>query len=149
MANVGKYRVSIVATPDDPGKLLGVVARLDATIFPADVRETLPGRYWWLAFTASGRAVGYAGLGVIDGGEYGYFCRAGVLATHRNRGLHRRLIAARMRQAKRLGMRGVITYTAVGNSASINALLSRGFKSYVPEHAWAGERFCYWRKDFD
>lgn len=101
---------------------------------------------WWLAF-ADDVAVGFAGLRDANTDpEASFLCLAGVMPEHRGRGLQKRLIAARLRRAKALGKRRAITYTAVSNVASANALIARGFRLYRPALTW-GDEFCYWKKE--
>lgn len=142
------YRIRLVASPGDlPGEVKQILSDLDAQTFPTDTPEPLQGRYWWLVTNLKGQPVGFAGMKEWTDGKSMYFCRAGVLARHRQRGLHRRMISARVKYARRLGAQSVLTYTSHQNSTSINSLIARGFKAFVPDEKWAGSGFCYWRKE--
>jgi RimJ/RimL family protein N-acetyltransferase len=147
VANHHIYRVRLVARPgDSTDTARRQIEQLDRDIFPKDSPEPIDNRYWWVVETESGVAVGFAGLKPLSNEPHGFFCRAGILASHRKRGLHRRLIVARLRYAASLNLRSVITYTVHDNSASINALIARGFQSYTPQEKWAGAGVCYWWK---
>ncbi len=130
---------------------------LDQKCFPYDSSDDLrPDRLWWVAVTsASGKVVGYAGAYLWRPDFALVLCRAGVAWRHRGHGLQRRLIAARVQQAKREGMREVWTYTSHANIASNNSLIATGFTLWHPEH-WGGTKrvmrttpehgWLYWRK---
>lgn len=122
---------------------LDAVMRLHNRCMPAD-RLWLPdGRSWmWLA-TDCGRAIGYATAYQTELENVVFMSAAGVLASHRGRGIHGRLIAARVAMAKRLGV-DVITYTLIESTASANNLMDAGFRSYRPAFPYVGERVNYW-----
>lgn len=125
-----------------------ILARLDRACFPLDDPEPHEGRTWWLCYEVRGKhrtPVGYAALKLITGG-YAFLARAGVKKAHRRRGLHRRLIAVRIRHAKASGLAGVITYTSKENTASSNSLVRSGFKLYWPQEPWAGADKVYFVK---
>jgi len=79
-------------------------------------------------------------------GDILYLNSASILRPYRGLGIHRKLIQARVRYAKRQGMSTVITYTAYDNCASINNLIACGFKTFRPEYEWVGSEYIYWRK---
>lgn len=104
---------------------------LDRRTFPGDAPVTFQGTYWWLAEDADGAAVGFAGLAHAYEGR-GFLHRVGVLPEHRGNGLQKRLIRARERGGRGLGMVRLITYTSRTNSASLNSLVSCGYRFYNP-----------------
>jgi GNAT superfamily N-acetyltransferase len=75
----------------------------------------------------------------------GYLCRAGVLESHRGRGLQKRLIRVRERKARKLGWTHVVTDT-YENPASANSLIKCGFRSYLPRNPWGAKGVAYWIK---
>jgi RimJ/RimL family protein N-acetyltransferase len=101
---------------------------------------------WWLA--SNGREL--VGLCGITPSTYlpdtGYLKRAAVRQGYRGHGLQRRMIAARMRHASRLGYHTVFTDTAVFNVRSSTNLFKAGFELFRPDPIWNGEDFLYWRK---
>jgi GNAT superfamily N-acetyltransferase len=76
--------------------------------------------------------------------DTGYLCRAGVLDDFTGHGLQKRLILARVKQAKKLGWNWVITDTT-DNPASANSLINAGFKIYTPGNPWSYKHAIYWK----
>lgn len=102
-------------------------------------------RYWWLAIVG-GYAVGFAGLEIWEDENTGFLCRAGVHPSYRGLRIQRRLIHARLRQARRLGLERCVTYTVADNPMSMNSLIRAGFRIYQPQHAWVGRNMIYFFK---
>jgi GNAT superfamily N-acetyltransferase len=98
---------------------------------------------WWGAWCGH-ELVGYAGGRFIEGVYY--LTRAGVAYGFRGRGIQKRLIRVRLRHAETLGAEWCVTYTVVGNPASVNSLIACGFRSYNPQAPWVGEGVNYWRR---
>lgn len=133
-----KTRVRIALTPDDTdGEVEERIIRMDRACFPGDYRTSTKDTWWWIV-TVEGWDVGYAGMKYLPIDDCGYFSRAGVVEASRGFGFHKRLIKARIAYAKRKGWSGVLTYVAIHNHASLNALIGRGFRIYNPHYAWAG-----------
>jgi GNAT superfamily N-acetyltransferase len=125
---------------------MGDVAALDEACFPGDARAELGGSIWWLAWDDD-LPVGFAGITLLGYG-IAYLCRAGVIESHRGRGVHGSLIRARIAYARICELNQIITYTKVDNTASANNLIDDGFELYLPENQWAGEKnVLYWRRD--
>ena len=144
-----KYRIRLVYRPgEEKDDILEQIAELDASFFPGCKKEPLNENYWWFVYDEKDKVVGYAGMRYLEDESFGYFTRAGILEKHRGQGLHKRLIATRSNMARRLGGEGVITYVAPHNNASVNALVSRGFRLYTPERKWVGDDFLYLIKSF-
>jgi GNAT superfamily N-acetyltransferase len=121
-----------------------LVDKLDRVCFPADAPYPCKEGHWWVVKQA-GEPIAYAGLKVLPEGA-GFFCRAGVLKAHSGKGIHRRLIKARLRQARLLGLPCVVTYTVATNPKSMNNLIKAGFTLYNPANRYAGNAL-YWRRD--
>ena len=101
--------------------------------------------YWWIVYDALNLPCAFAGLvRSVRWTNVGYLCRAGVLPGHRGRGVQKRLIRARIRQAKALGWDYLITDTYL-NPASSNSLIACGFKLYEPLKPWGVKETLYWR----
>jgi GNAT superfamily N-acetyltransferase len=100
---------------------------------------------WWIA-TANGVDIGFAGLvRTVSWTDCGYLCRAGVVPTARGQGLQKQFIRVRLRQAKALGWKWVITDTT-DNPASANSLIATGFKLFQPTKPWGFKNTLYWRR---
>lgn len=100
---------------------------------------------WWIA-VENGRDVGFAGLvRTVSWIDCGYLCRAGVVPAYRGQGLQKKLVYVRIRQAKALGWKWLITDTT-DNPASANSLISCGFKLFKPTKPWGFKNTLYWRK---
>ena len=77
----------------------------------------------------------------------GFLSRAGVLPQYSGQGLHRRMINLRIRAAKKLGWKSLITYTHRHNAKSLNNLTHCGFKGYQPQQDWGGDDAVYvWKE---
>jgi len=126
---------------------LQAVAELDARIFETDRRIQLGRAAWWLVRDGAGSPVGFAGISWVRGGRRWMLARAGVLPEHRRQGLHRRLLRARERHARRLASWApIVTYTAATNTGSANSLLSAGYR-VVNLQATQGGHWLNFRKD--
>lgn len=124
------------------------VKRLDVELFPGDPR--IPSTdHSWIVSDATGRAVGFATGKVWTPDNYFYFTRCGVLPEARGLGLQRRLIKTRTTYARKLGCKGIYTYTLPFNTASSNNLIGCGFRLWRPAYKWAGAECLYWAKEID
>lgn len=102
---------------------------------------------WWIAYDPM--PVAFAGLQASVRTEgAGYLCRAGVLAHARGRGLQRRLIKVRVREAQAKGWVQLFSDTDPVNAHSMNNLIECGFRAFRPSAMWSsrGAEWCYWRK---
>jgi len=100
---------------------------------------------WWIVRDAFNIDCAFGGIVASQRwSDTGYLCRAGVIPTHRGNGLQRRLIRARIRQARELGWNWVITDT-YHNPASANSLIAVGFKMFEPTIPWGANGTLYWR----
>lgn len=121
------------------------IAALQAAVLPADAPHSMDAGAWWLALD-DGLPIAFAGIvPSTRWGDCSYLCRAGVLPSHRGRGLQKRLIAIRERYAKGVGHRWLITDTT-NNPASSNSLISCGFRLFHPSRPWGPTSALYWRK---
>lgn len=77
-----------------------------------------------------------------------YLDRAGVAPFARGRGLHRQMVQARLRWARARGAMSAVTDTLPTNVESANNLIRCGFRLFRPAVLYAGEHWCYWRRDF-
>lgn len=101
--------------------------------------------HWYVVYTPNGEAAGFAG--VVPSTRWSdtmYLCRAGVVLSHRGCGLQKKLIKARIRKAKALGMNWIITDTNE-NPASANSLIATGFKMFEPSKPWGLKTALYWK----
>ena len=121
------------------------LSALQAICLPYDQPVDTNYGSWWIA-TENGRDIGFAGLvRTVSWTDCGYLCRAGVIPSHRGRGLQKKFIHVRLRQAKALGWKWVITDT-YDNLASANNLIACGFKLFQPTKPWGFKNALYWRR---
>lgn len=102
--------------------------------------------HWWLVFDDD-KIVGYAGLDTTSLKDKAFLCRAGVLPEYRGLGIHKKLIKARERMAKKLGFDRVVTYTSHDNIKSSNSLIKRGYLLYRPGAEWGINNATYFSKE--
>jgi GNAT superfamily N-acetyltransferase len=121
------------------------LSALQAICLPYDQPVDTNFGSWWIA-VEDGKDVGFAGLvRTVSWIDCGYLCRAGVVPTYRGRGLQKKFICVRLRQAKALGWKWVITDTT-DNLASANNLIACGFKLFQPTKPWGFKNALYWRR---
>ena len=124
---------------------VSVINHLQKEILPSDNLYKPDHGHWWITYTESGKPVAFAGLvRSMVWTDTGYLCRAGVLDDFTGHGLQKRLILARVKQAKKLGWNWVITDTT-DNPASANSLINAGFKIYTPGNPWSYKHAIYWK----
>lgn len=141
------YSIRLVSTPDKRNtKAIDIAKEMDTQHFPGCEVYGLEEQYIWLVYYAQKHIVGYASMKYLPVDKCGYFSRAAIKREHRRRGLHSRLIRARINLARKLKWKGVLTYTAVDNIASVNSLVSLGFRLYIPAYRWAGKEFLYFMR---
>ena len=123
---------------------IDLIISLHAIIFPEDEFEINERTISWVLWD-SGKPAGFCMAYPLKYEPDSLFLlRAGLLPEYRGRGLHIRLILARVRWARRNGMKNVITYTLKNNPQSYYNLQKCGFKLYEPENYYAGELALYW-----
>lgn len=139
-------RVRLVSKPGRtlPRTAADFIRKTDKAVFhPQDVKVVLENGIWWVAYDGK-KSVGYGGMRWLNG-RVVEFVRAGVVPGYRGRGIHKKLIQARIRYAARMGATSVVTYT-VRNLPSSNALISCGFRHYAPR--WRSkDHYHYLRVD--
>lgn len=103
-----------------------------------------PGKVlWWVALVGKD-AAGFAAL--TPGDDYGYLSAAAVLRKFRGRGIQRKLIKARIDEARRRKWDRVVSYTYNDNVASANSLIDCGFRRFAPARPWDNPKLVqYWR----
>jgi GNAT superfamily N-acetyltransferase len=138
-----KYKIALVDSSKP--KVAELLIYLQKTCLPADKVYEVSRGFWYVAYSLNGEAIGFAG--VVPSTRWSdcmYFCRAGVVYSHRGKGIQKRLIRARVRKAKSLGMNWVVTDT-YDNPASANSLISTGFKMFEPSEPWGVKKTLYWK----
>lgn len=140
------YRM-VEVTAADP--LYAEVGAMDADCFPHRM-PWLPaaGDSVFVVTDLDHNAVAYACLSRFRGeAGVGYLSRAGVMPTHRGRGLQGWLIVARERKAIERGYRALVSNTNPENIHSANNLWEAGFRLYRPEVLFDGDGRLYFRKE--
>jgi predicted acetyltransferase len=128
---------------------LQVIAKLDKKCFVGDHPVSLKNTFWWIAYNEAGNPIGFSGLKACKKKEnkgLGYFSRAGVIKSYRGHGTQKKMIKARLRMARQLGLTHCVTYVKGFNLASANSLISCGFKLYNPHYKWGGKAALYFGK---
>jgi GNAT superfamily N-acetyltransferase len=92
----------------------------DHCVFPKTNSE-----YIWLIYNGR-RVVGFGILNVTE--TTGTLERAGILKSHRGKGLHHRLIRCRVNYGRRLKLKRCKTYVVPGNLISLHNLIAEGFR---------------------
>jgi GNAT superfamily N-acetyltransferase len=126
-------------------KMVQLLTLLQKTCLPADRIYPITKGYWYVVYTQNSEAVGFGGI--VPSSRWAdtmYLCRAGITRAHQGRGLQKRLLRARIRKAKTLGMNWVITDTNQ-NPASANNLISIGFRMFEPSEPWGFKTALYWK----
>jgi GNAT superfamily N-acetyltransferase len=99
---------------------------------------------WWIA-VKDDCDIGFAGLiRTVSWTDCGYLCRSGVVPASRGQGLQKKFIRARIKQAKKLGWKWLVSDTT-DNPASANSLIACGFKIFQPTKPWGFKNTIYWR----
>ena len=115
---------------------------LDKKVFFNCGNEFLKNRDWWV-IEIEGKIIAYCGS--IYSERICLFNRAWVHKDYRGKGLQKRMIKARVKEAKK--QCGIcVTYTTKNNFASANNLIRAGFTLFCPQYLYAGEEMLYFRK---
>lgn len=110
---------------------------LDAKVFYNCDNEFKANRDWWVLMD-KGLIVAYCGM--WHSGNISMLCRAWVYEPYRGKGLQRKMIDIRIRNAKG---NTIITYTTPDNIVSANNLIAKGFKLYEPMYKWVGNMLYF------
>lgn len=140
--------IKCVATDKDiSDEVFAILSDLDAKCFKGEYPYKKVGSYWWIAYLDD-EPVGFAGLTPYDyiAKPACFLSRAGVLSKARGLGIHKRLILAREKLARKIGYNRIITYTSYENIISANNLIKRGYKLYWPETDWGIKNGLYFEK---
>lgn len=115
-------------------------------LLPADAPCDPAIGHWLIAFDKAnaGQFAGFACLKVTEHEGYGYLARAGVYENYRGKGLQVRMIRARERLGRQLGLTVMVCDTHRNNIASSNSLIRCGYKLYRPHEPWALAESLYW-----
>lgn len=119
---------------------------IHAMAFPSDDWAGDEHTYWALRRKANGAVLGFCSALAHYGGPDDctvFLSRAAVVKAAQGQGLHRRMIAHRVRWAWQQGAERVITYTTLQNYPSMTNLLAVGFRFYKPKNPWVGKRVHY------
>jgi GNAT superfamily N-acetyltransferase len=128
----------------DPERYAQTITRLHKACLPEDSMPALEGS-WWLTFDGDKAVAFAASRPSYQWGDTTYLSRCGVLASHRGKGLQRRLIRVREKHARAAGKRWLISDTRT-NPHSANNLIRAGFTMYEPGSPWSFKDALYWKK---
>jgi hypothetical protein len=138
------YRISEVDGHDD--EIADTLADLHRLTFFSGA--SVPGfdqGHWWLVYH---KAIPVAFAGLVPSTRAfnaGYFCRVGVLKSHRGNALQLRLTRTLEARARRNGWNCIVSDTTE-NLASANNFIRAGYRLYQPQSPWAWPNTLYWRK---
>ena len=130
--------------------------RLQREALPFDAPISSNTGWWWIAYEGD-KPVAFASMDEsVRWSDCVYLSRCGVLQAEsasasnapeaaRGHGLQTRLIRARLRKARSLGMCWAITDT-YENPESGNSLIRCGFRLYQPTRPWGADGVNYWRR---
>jgi N-acetylglutamate synthase-like GNAT family acetyltransferase len=119
---------------------------MDRICFPDDIADVSSYTKWWVA-EDNGKLVAYSGLKLVGNEDVGYFCRVGVLPSYRGRGLQRRMMRAKIRYARKLKLKRIVSYTTPLATVSGNNLIECGFRLYRPDWLWGDTDWLYFKFD--
>lgn len=140
----GDYRIREVDGRDDEiADALTELHRL--TFFGGASVPPFDCGHWWLAYREED-PVAFAGVVTSTHvRNAGYFCRVGVLQSHRGHCLQLRLMRAVENRARRNGW-GCLVSDTTANIVSANNFIRAGYRMYRPRLPWAFPATLYWRK---
>ena len=114
-----KYRIVRVEDTDEMHEIHKMAFGGDP--WPGDDHE------FWVAYDSHGAVAGFASAILLDTRTV-FLSRAAVTIDHQGRGLHQKLIAARLRWAKFEGADFIVTHVEQYNYASLVSLLKAKFR---------------------
>lgn len=123
------------------------IKKLNDVLFPLDPMTYNLDHFYWIV-KYQDHKIGFCSMYFCkDTGEPNvvFLSRAGLLPEFRKMGIGKRLLVTRMKEAKRMGAKSVITYT-IDNVSSANNLISKGFKLYDPSYRYGGKGALHWYK---
>ena len=126
-------------------KNIALLEYLQLEILPSDTPADTSIGYWWVAYDNNDPV---AFCAMTHSGRWAdtiYLSRAGVMEKNRGKGIQKKLIRVRERQAKKFGMNWLISDT-YDNPASSNSLIRCGFNLYTPSKPYAANGTLYFRK---
>ena len=126
------------------------VSKINDVIFPLDNLDYHQHGHYWLVKQGK-ENVGFCAMHFLaNTGEHDtvFLSRSGIYSKFRKHGIGKRLIRTRLKEAKKLGAKFAISYT-IDNVASSNNLISQGFKLYIPEYRYGGDKALHWIKTLD
>lgn len=123
-----------------------ILRRLHTVCLPGDTLPDFTTGLWWI-MRHQNMPVGFCGMRAsFQWAETGYLSRAGIIPEYRGKRLQRKLIQVRIRHARKVGWKYLITDTRQ-NPPSANSLIRCGFKTYLPIYPWSFKDAIYWIKN--
>src|SRR5262249_7442104 len=126
------YRIRRIEGDDEEYSEL--LRSLHDEIFGSTAPQIDPERGWWWIASDGRELAGFCGLTptYAQPSDVGYLKRAGVRLPHRGQGLQRRFVRVREAQARRVGLRTLVSDTTE-NPPSANNLIACGYRMYAPD----------------
>lgn len=129
--------------PKDP-QAWRTIKALQRSCLPDDDIYEPSNASWWVAYDGEQPVAFCAATPSTRWTDTVYLARAGVIRSHRGRGIQRQLIRKRLSWARRAGYNWAISDTTE-NVPSANNLIACGFKLYDPSWPYAYKHTLYWK----
>ena len=140
-----EVKIRLVLTPVDQDQTcFKTLQKLDERRFgctapPIKYRPQV--QYWWLAYL-NDEPVGFGGI-ELKGHVAAYICRTGVIKKARNLGIHKKLIRAIQKYARKIDIEKITTDVAHWNVISANNFIKTGFVLFRPRKLWSFKNSLY------
>jgi GNAT superfamily N-acetyltransferase len=126
-------------------KIRDQLIRLQKACLPDDEPADPNEGQWWLGYSG-GQPIAFCQLKASTRWlDTAYLARSGVLYLWRGKGLQKRMIRIREREARRLNYTWMVSDTTE-NPPSANSLARTGYQMFDPATPWGNETSLYWRK---
>lgn len=123
-----------------------ILEDLDNRIFGYRYHRGFKKGTWWILFDGD-KPIGYCGVFLDYGDDFGWLGCAGVIKSYRGMGLQKKMIRVREKEARKHGLKKLITYTSRDNFPSANNLIRCGYLLYQPETEYGVKNALYFFKE--
>jgi GNAT superfamily N-acetyltransferase len=118
-----------------------LIVKLNDKIFPNDSLKICSKTVCWFVYF-DGEIGGFC-TGKLISKDTFYMTRAGILDKFRGKGVQKKMINVRVRYAKKIGCKNIITYVKMWNIRSFVNLIRCKFIPYIPEYKYADDESVY------
>lgn len=142
---VNEFSIKQFSWRNAPASVKSSIVELDEYLFPGCENTYWSHTEWVVVYNTSNEMIAYGGIELAPRKNYNFLCRCGVLEQWRGHGIQKELIARRAATAATKNSKPIVTYTSSINLASMNSLISCGFRPFKPSYRFAGPYYIYWR----